>query len=139
MEIDKKPQYSLQILESLNAMSTTNYVLPILDRTPQMAYPPESCSSVFDDLGLAPITSTFLLLFAQCGLAAANVHQKDFLRVPEQLHRASQYNHSMMGYLKLMGKSRISTIASLIRPAIQIASICARAAQLSNNRFSQRC
>jgi len=55
------------------------------------------------------------------GLAAANVHQKDYLRVPEQLLRAPQYNHSMMGYLKLMGKSRISTIASLIRPAIQIA------------------
>ena len=112
-------------------MSTTNYVLPTLDRTLQMAYPPESCSPVFYDLGLAPITWTFLLLFALSGLAAANVHQKDFLRVPEQLHRASQYNHSMMGYLKLWGDSKNSAIASLIHPPIQIVSICARAAQLS--------
>ena len=112
-------------------MSTTNYVLPTLDRTPQMAYPPESCSPVFYDLGLAPITWTFLLLFALSGLAAANVHQKDFLRVPEQPHRASQFNHSIVGYLKLMGDSSNSAIASLICPPIQIVSICARAAQLS--------
>jgi hypothetical protein len=37
----------------------------------------------------------------------------------------------MMGYLKLWGDSKNSAIASLIHPPIQIASICARAAQLS--------
>ena len=120
-------------------MSTTNYVLPTLDRTPQIACPPESCSPVFYDLGLAPITWTFLLLFALCGLAAANVHQKDFLRVPEQLHRAPQYNYSMMGYLKLWVRAELvpshlwSVLQSkLLRFALGLLNS-------ANNRFSQRC
>ena len=90
---------------------------------------------------LRPGTSTnhlnvFTALCAE--MASEKRRQSKKSTHPSKLQRASQFNHSIVGYLKLMGDSRNSAIASLIYPPIQIASICARAAQLSQKPLFSR-
>jgi len=83
---------------------------------------------------LRPRASTnHLNIFTAVCAEIASEKQRQLKKIthPSELHRASQFNHSIVGYLKLKGDCKNSAIASLICPPIQIVSICARAAQLS--------